>query len=132
VKIQYPADWETYMQADAMYSSGKYIIGFNSPDRTTGLNIEIEGSPQDLEEYAKRYNGLQDIQIIESESGPKNLNGNPAYELVYTSNSKDTKIKHLFEKAGDRVFFITYASTGKYSDYFPIMQKMIDSLEITK
>jgi hypothetical protein len=111
VKIQYPADWETYMQADAMYSSGKYIIGFNSPDRTTGLNIEIERSPQDLEEYAKRYNGLQDIQIIESESGPT---------------------KHLFEKAGDRVFFITYASTGKYSDYFPIKQKMIDSLEITK
>ena len=130
IKIQYPADWDTYTQTDPMYSSGKYIIGFNSPDKTTGLNIEVEDSPQDLGEYAKRYYDLQEIKIIDSESGPTDLNGNPAYELVYTSNSQDTKIKHLFEKAGNNVFFITYASsTAKYSDYLPIMQKMIDSLE---
>jgi len=132
LSMEYPANWETYTQADAMYSSGSYIIGFNSPDRTTSLNIEIEDPGQDLEEYAKKYNNIQEIQILDSESGPTNLDGNPSYKLVYTSNAHGTKIMHIFEKATNEVYYITYASTGKYYDYFPTIQKMIDSFEIKK
>lgn len=126
VKIQYPADWETYTQADAMYSSGKYIIGFNSPDRTTSLNIETEESTKDLEEYAKKYNDLPEIQIVDSESGPSDLNGNPAYELVYTSNSQDTKIKHLFEKVGDKFTENLVVSFQEISDPSMTAEKYVE------
>jgi hypothetical protein len=97
-----------------------------------------------LEEYASSlitaYNEtFTDFNLIESNTN-STLAGKPAYKLVYTETLEDeeeeegTNLKsmEIGTIIGDRVYFIEYiAEEEKYSDYLPIIQMMINSIEIT-
>jgi hypothetical protein len=94
-----------------------------------------------LEEYASSlitaYNEtFTDFNLIESNTN-STLAEKPAYKLVYTETLEDedsTNLKTMETGTiiGERVYFIEYiAEEEKYSNYLPIIQMMINSIEIT-
>jgi PsbP-like protein len=90
----------------------------------------IADSNQILQEYAVRYSDPEYVTV--EESRPTTLAGYPAHELVYASNTQDSKIMHLFAKVDNRIYMLTYGSeSGRYSDNLPTVQEMINSFQIT-
>jgi S1-C subfamily serine protease len=146
IRIQYPANW-TKDEQDFDPSDGiTDIVSFSSPfenrldiySENLGIHLEsLTDQNMTLEEYANllitRYNEtLADFNLIESNTSTT-LGGNPAYSLIYTDKEDDTNYKSM--EIGtiieDRVYFIDYiAEEDNYSHYLPIIQMMINSLEI--
>jgi S1-C subfamily serine protease len=150
IEIQYPANW-TKDEEDTDPSDGiTDIVEFSSPfesrldsySETLGISIEeLTDQNMTLEEYASSlitaYNEtFTDFNLIESNTN-STLAEKPAYKLVYTETLEDedsTNLKTMETGTiiGERVYFIEYiAEEEKYSNYLPIIQMMINSIEIT-
>lgn len=66
--------------------------------------------------------------------GPTYLDGNPAIKMVYTFVDKGTKIKnetYIAEKNSKLYTLVSEFPLVQYPTYQPIIQKMIDSFEIS-
>jgi hypothetical protein len=77
---------------------------------------------------------LPDFVFIKSESDEKTtLADNPAQKIVYQYRDEQDIIKamEVLTVKGDKGFIFSYtAEASKYSDFIPIIKKMMDSFEI--
>jgi PsbP-like protein len=142
VTIQYPSDWiknETmqgslFVKFDSSQAYKGYYIAevrlgtYNSPsgNLTDFLNNEINS-------YRKSpsYQNL----IIADNNTNSTLAGRPAYRVVLTATNPYSGIIYTTIETGtiigSKVYYIhSLVIADQYSNYFPIIQKMIDSLEI--
>jgi serine/threonine-protein kinase len=77
---------------------------------------------------------LPNFDFIKSESDATNtVAGNPARKIVYEyrEGQDDIKVMELLTVEGDKGYIIRYTTeAARYSDYLPIIQKMIDSFQV--
>jgi hypothetical protein len=150
IQIQYPSTWIIY--AGDMFSDDDAIdiVSFLGPVKSDtkahapSLYISIVNPPSppdlnlNLNEYLTRitndYNAkLKEFKVIESNTNSI-LAGKPAYKLIFTDEEDEIyyKTMDIGTIIGDKVYLLSYvAQREHYSDYLPIVQKMINSLKIT-
>jgi eukaryotic-like serine/threonine-protein kinase len=149
IHIQYPFNW-TIKEGD-VYSDDGYtdIVSFFAPvendpeSEVPSLYISIDSLSsnrnENLSEYLTTtindyYNDSEDFKVIESNANSI-LGGKPAYKLVSTDVYDDGTISKSMEIGtiiGDKLYLLSYEAEDEkqYSEYLPIIQKMIDSFRI--
>jgi hypothetical protein len=147
IRIEYPLDWEKVEDDDTANDRTTDIVTFYSPlesDSDTHLEnlwISIDNLDQQnitLEEYIdetidtyRKY--AKDFSLVELDSNTTFAGNSPAYKLVYTSTEEDDVIKtmEIGTMIDNKVYYISYlAEAKKYSEYLPMIQRMIDSFKI--
>jgi hypothetical protein len=154
--MQYPSDWLKEEEDDIGFVS---ILGstFNSSVRfskypyspiSVQFLAQIENLPSErissisADKYANEqirlYQNQNDFNLLESHAS--SLGGNPAHKLVYTAKYIDDTNPSLqtpyittdiISIKNGKVYFISYtAESQQLSQFFPTIQKMIDSFEI--
>jgi hypothetical protein len=144
VKIDYPFDWIKSEENLNPYN----VVSFFSPEQISNLlssssvaqlYITVEYIPQNMtfDEYTNSYitnitKDTKDYRLIESTGS--NLAGNQAHKVVFYDYLNNGNVKHLlvWTIKGNNVYQISFAAEpGRYSDYLPIAQKMLNSFQIT-
>jgi serine/threonine-protein kinase len=149
IKILYPAGWQKTEQL----SENRFWVNFMSPFNNNNasafpaaVSVSVEGLKQNISTNATTQyvtgvldsvkRSLPDFQIIES--NPKSsIAGDSAYKIVYTFLSQDPAVQAHFQSMNiwtvkdKKAYSISYTELKPlYATYLPIVQKMIDSLEI--
>ena len=155
IKILYPSDWKPFQTSTTV---NRTIIEFRQKVMsehdalTSFMTVSVEnlsGPIRTLDVLTKQNvdlanKTLPNFQLIESNI--TTVANNPAYKIISTfTNSKpgndDDDPLHppqfqtmtIWIINGDRLYTISYShTTSEFSKYLPIIQKMIDSFEITK
>ena len=74
--------------------------------------------------------------MIELNTNSSKLAGRSAYTIIGTYQNRSTGLQKLMEVGtiiGEKAYSVQYiADASQYSQYLPIVQKMIDSLVINK
>jgi hypothetical protein len=151
IQIQYPSDWS--IQESAASGIPINIATFVSPigpdsDPTADVSIyldKLHNSTTTLNNYAhfvafadyeNRTSDFHAFKLLELSTNSLTLAGKPAYTLIGTDQNPSAGLQKLMEIGtiiGDKAYSVQYiADAPKYSDYLPIVQKMIDSLVIKK
>jgi hypothetical protein len=143
VKIQYPFDWIKSEENLNPYNvvtffSTEQISNLLSSSAVAQLYITVEYLPQNMtfDEYTNSYitnitKDIKDYRIIESAAS--NLAGNQAHKLVLYNYQSNQNVKSLivWTIKGNNVYRISFiAEPGRYSDYLPIAQQMLNSFQI--
>ncbi len=141
IKIQYPSNWtkiENITNGFVQFFSPKK--GFMDP-YTESLSIFLSNSQNmSLDQYVG-YNidsikRVPEFKIIESSSTI--LAGNQAQKIVYTGkltppSQLDVTVMLIVAVKDNIGYIVNYSSDPEgYIDHLPIIQKMIDSLEISQ
>jgi hypothetical protein len=135
VKINYPSNWRVeYGLKPPLF------VAFKSPKESPSdtvlesVFIGLNAIPNiTLEEYIRvQINNLKTkcphCPIIESVF--ITLKGQQAHMIVFDRNGR--RVKHVHTIRGNKLYRIVYnAEISKYDSYLPIVQKMLDSFEIT-
>jgi hypothetical protein len=151
ITIQYPSNWIVDI-TDFPGDPLTQIVGFFSPFESRVDTYEerlwIAQEQQsfsedfDLAQYAEQivsnYNStLNDFSLdeIDTETARLGNNDNPAYRLVYTERLQpeniDLKTLEIGTVIEDKVYVVMYhAETAKYDQYLPIIEEMINSVEL--
>jgi hypothetical protein len=103
------------------------------------LMIKISNWNLTLKEYtdvniARLLDPTTGFAIEEDNSSSTMLSGNQAYNISYTDRrgQDEVKVMQIWTVKGDKAYDITYSGLpSKYNQYLPIIQKMLDSFEIT-
>jgi len=110
---------------------------FTFSDKTASQKISLGGFV--LSHVTTLLTTLPDFQLIRSESGETALADNtPAHKLVYEYREQGqksvlTKGMEILMVKDDTGYIIRYiAEEPKYSDYLPIVQQMVNSVEISR
>ena len=138
--IQYPSTWQkeerlndfvTFLapiEDSSHYESpaglGISSLSVSNVSLNTIVNIHLENMT----------NNLKDFQLIES-SDTVLADNRPAKKIIFTAidNEEKKQALQLITKNKDKVYLITYkAYLDKYEQYFPIIQKMLNSLVFFK
>jgi PsbP len=146
VKIQYPSSWQK-MEFDRHYSNTSLAIaGFSPPsENDTGLlenlviivhKLHSQNTPikQFADSLVSSYkSNLHNFQLIEL--NPLTTPAlNSAYKIEYTHSSDMLMLKtmEIWTISGGIAYMISYnADSSDFSNYLPIIQKMIDSFATT-
>jgi hypothetical protein len=145
IEIQYPCNWEKKNEPSADIPN--YSVYFSSPESHSEKyadNIRIyyqpAGKHANVDEFTSAHiiyerQKYPDFRLVESNA--TTLAGNQAHRLVYTyTNSKlhvMVKAMEVYTITGDKVYTIAYyTQPERYYIYLPTIQKMVDSLKITK
>jgi eukaryotic-like serine/threonine-protein kinase len=144
IKIQYPLNWQK-QENGTKQDTQTDIVTFYPPagNSNASLDLSIDDISDQkgisLAQYAN--NSLTDLKqsltsfkLIES-NGNNHIAGLPAYRIVYTYNDGNNVTKTLETGTikGDKAYIITYETgMSEYTTFLPIVQKMIDSFQITK
>ena len=148
IRMQYPSSWHKENVSSGNDNSSMLVdvVRFISPTKNASdtfsesfdLNIDniSDMKPITLAKYAnKSIEDLRkDFKIIELDRNAR-LSGNPAYKIVYTGLEEgvDLQAMLIFTIKGDKAYVISYnAEPTKFAYYLPTLQKMIDSVQITK
>jgi hypothetical protein len=136
IKIEYPCDWFKCEQS----LNPPIVIGFRSPKEhpsdtfSESVAVALVDAPNmKLEQFTKANirnlkNKRHDFLIVESVQTV--MAGQDAQKIVYDANGKRIMIVVIMREG--KVYEIIYiAEQTKYDNYLPIVQKMIDSFEIT-
>ena len=141
IKINYPGDWDVIEDLPA-----PLVVGFISPlensldDIFDNVLISVGDllSPMSLDDVtdlfiARNEKNVDNFKIIESNA--TTLGGVPAHKIVFTGKPKDSPVDlemmQVLTVIEKRFYMIQFfAEQGKYSDYLPTIQLMIDSFEI--
>lgn len=144
IKIQYPSDWQK-QENGTKQDTQTDIVTFYAPASNTNANLDFsindisDEKGISLAQYANNSltdlkQSLTNFKLIES-NGNNHMSGLPAYRIVYTSNDAHNVTKTLETGAikGNKVYVLAYeAGISEYNKFLPIIQKMIDSFQITK
>jgi hypothetical protein len=143
IKIQYPPDWTKESAGQGVtfvLSNGKN--NSNPEGFLAKLNATtIAGFPPNVPVKAMAdgvLNGYRHFLSNFHLDSYTNITvgGNPAIKIVYTyTDSKNASFKatDIATIKNNRLYVIQYyVQSPKYQSYFPILQKMADSLQITK
>ena len=136
IKINYPSNWK-------QTETEQVIVAFLSPkadasdaiQENLGLTMnDLAGQDMTLPKYneiaiEQLKQTFPDIKIIES--GSTVLSNMPAYKVAFTASN--LKFMQVWTIKNDLAYVWSYAATeDSYSDYLGIVQKMLDSFEITR
>jgi hypothetical protein len=148
VKMDYPSNWE--LGSDSSTYPTTTISVFYSPeiDDYASVSLVVEnlsnsftGSPT-LDEYLlhsidgyRLYPDLfPDFTLNYSSVITQTLSGRPAYSLVGSFIDPELGHQKLIElgiiKNGLAYYIQYFASPSKYTEYFPMLENMIDSFEL--
>jgi S1-C subfamily serine protease len=150
IRIQYPSDWRVDETDDYPDDGVTDIVQFLSPFQgrldyyQESVFVSTEPLPQQdiaLSTYVDQLidfknetiNGFELIEI--DTSSTLGGNNNTAYNMTYYETGEDGTQYRTTEVGtiiGDEVYYITYfAEVDKYSDYLPVVAKMISSFDVT-
>jgi eukaryotic-like serine/threonine-protein kinase len=153
IKMLYPSNWnkeQNISDGGSISNSSKLsdIVRFsppfennNSDKSAENFDIKVDNisdvRPITLAKYTNdTIEDLgKDFKIISLDKNTTMSGGNPAYKLEYTGVEQDVNLNALmvFTMKGDKAYIITYtAEPSRYSSDLPVVQKMVNSIEITK
>jgi hypothetical protein len=143
IRTQYPDGWEIIIQNT---SNSSFSLRFNSPLEndtdsfrenvrlvigTVSNNSALSNiTSAILTSYLELY---PDLELMELSS--TNLTGSaiPAYKLVASRTQEGSNFMQIFAIKEDKLYSIIYSSEkSRYSTYLPIIEKMINSFEVTQ
>ena len=147
IKIDYPANWEKVKNA----SIPQFAVLFLSPqenssdifrERLVVQAVDLPSKNTTLDELVNELVGNLKTRLVNFElqdSKPFTIaSNNTAQMLIYTYSNflpdfRTLKSTDVATINGNKAYIITFnAEASKYSSYLPIVQKMIESFEITK
>lgn len=142
VKMQYPSAWTVPQNGLRDFND---VVGFFAPfgnisDVFPGrliLSIKHYSENITLDGYNNLVNNsLKQPTVQIKESSPSTLSGNPAYKTVFVASPGIVPFKIetmlVWMVKGNNVYTISFNSEPeKFPTYVPIVQKMIDSFEVT-
>jgi eukaryotic-like serine/threonine-protein kinase len=149
IRIQYPPDWEVDETDDYPDDGVTDIVQFLSPlqgrlDYQESVFVSTEPLPQQdltLSTYVDQLidfknETINGFELIESNtSSTLGSNNNTAYNMTYYETGDDGIQYRTVEVGtiiGDEVYYINYfAEVDKYSDYWQVVVKMINSFDVT-
>jgi hypothetical protein len=147
IKLEYPSNW-TKVEPNQTGSQGNLslVIMLRTPI-TTNINsclscvmiIQAYNGSMPFEQFISNdlFTNLNQPQLhfhIVSKN-TTNLAGAQASEVIFTYHTpnSDYKVLKIYEKIGSRIYTVAYnADSSKYDYYLPTIQKIIDSIKITK
>ena len=142
IRIKYPADWKKV--EEGLPSS--MVVAFVLPRESDSdkylqrlvIAINKLRVNMSVDEYSEAYINesgelYTDFKILESSAST--LAGNPAHKIVFTWKEQDSdvvkKYMRLLSIKDKKAYIVAFdAEAGKYSDYLPTVEGMIDSFEI--
>ena len=149
VSMLYPSNW-TQQNSTGVEEDDRFIVvsQFFSPVETDGyfanVVVAIDSMPQttSIEGYRSQSIDLyrqdpefQEFQLLSSSIGNFTLAGMPAYSLEIAYTDPEFGPQNMLEVGRiveNRVYYIQYfADPPIYQKYFPIVQRMIESFQIT-
>jgi serine/threonine-protein kinase len=148
IKIRYPPDWTIDEKNAALYNNQTMIVAFvkdfksfsgdflisvydltaNSSTHTITLGKLLDSIIDSYKKYI-----YTDFNLVESNITHLAGKNNPAYKLVWIDPEGQYTIKtmQIGTIINHKLYVIQYyAELEKYSDNLPIIQKMVDSLQI--
>jgi serine/threonine-protein kinase len=144
IKIQYPKDWTASTSGIPTYNG---VVGFYSPLKNitdvhpaeVTLSITTYAPTISLADYTKTTLAIlekQGIKIDESKSNT--LSGQPAYRVTFSPTNPaiqnipiNLKVMQTWTVIDNKVYLLSFsADTQKFSLYLPVVQKILDSLQI--
>jgi len=142
IRIQYPEGWEILIQSP---SNSSLSLRFNSPpendtdvfrenvlfviDTISNNTVLSNYTSAALTSYLETYSDLKFNEL----SSTNLTNGTiPAYKLVASRTQDGLEFMQIFAIKDSQIYTILYSSEkARYSTYLPIVEKMIDSFEVT-
>jgi len=145
LNIQYPATWSSSPGEgnDNSGDSSADIVPFSPKDSNSSATLDILVDSVDSGENLKQYvsdsisddkTDLKNFTVSESSTSGNTLAGNPAYKLIYSYTDQGENFKGLETGTiiGNKAYFIQYEnSPSQFDSDLPLVQKMIDSLQLT-
>jgi hypothetical protein len=142
IRTQYPDGWEILIQntSNSSLSLRFYSPAENDTDTyrenvrfvidTISNNTALSNfTSATLASYLESY---PDLKFSEVSSTNLTNNAIPAYKLVASHTQEGLDFMQIFAINEDKVYTILYSSEKtRYSTYLPIIEKMIDSFEVT-
>jgi hypothetical protein len=142
IRTQYPDGWEILIQST---SNSSLSLRFYSPPEndtdtyrenvrfvidTISNNTALSNfTSATLTSYLESFS---DFELIELTSTNLANNTIPAYKLVGSRTQEGLDFMQIVAMKEDNVYVILYSSEKtRYSTYLPIIEKMIDSFEVT-
>ena len=138
--IQYPSTWQKEERLNDFVTFLAPIEDSSHYESPAGLGISsLSVSNVSLNTITNIHlknmtNNLKDFQLIES-SDTRLADNRLAKKIIFTALDGEEKKQalQLITKNNDKVYLITYkAYVDKYEQYFPIIQKMLNSLVFFK
>jgi serine/threonine-protein kinase len=144
IKIQHPKDWAASTSGIPSYNG---IVGFYSPLKNltdiqpaeVTLSITTYAPTISLDDYTKTTLSILEKQGIKTdESNSNTLSGQPAYRVTFSPTNPaipnipvNLKVMQTWTVIDNKVYLLSFsADTQKFSVYLPMVQKMLDSLQI--
>ena len=140
LSIQYPSSWQKEERLNDFVTFVAPIVDSSQYRSPAGLGISsLSVSNVSLNTITNIHlknmtNNIKDFQLIES-SDTVLADNRSAKKIIFTATDGDEKKQalQLITKNNDKVYLITYkADVVKYEQYFPIIQKMLNSLVFFK
>src|SRR5215211_4380625 len=141
IRTQYPDGWEILIQSA---SNSSLSLRFDSPPEndtdTYRENVILEINTINntaLSNFtgaalASYLESFSDLKFNEVSSTNLANNTIPAYKLVGSRTQEGLDFMQIVAMKEDKVYVISYSSeTTRYSKYLPIIEKMINSFEVT-
>jgi eukaryotic-like serine/threonine-protein kinase len=133
IRIQYPSDWGRLDLSFLQNSADIDFYPLSDTSLAKNVKIQVNNLPfhnMTLEEYTNsQINPTEEILL---ESNTTTLAGIPGYKIVFT-NMVGLKTMQVWTIKDDKAYIITYvAKEADYQKDLQIVQKMINSFEITK
>ena len=142
IRTQYPDGWEILIQNT---SNSSLSLRFDSPPEndtdTYRENIILEINTISNNTALSNFTGaalasylesFSDFELIELTSTNLANNTIPAYKLVGSRTQEGLDFMQIVAMKEDKVYTILYSSEKtRYSTYLPIIEKMINSFEVT-
>jgi serine/threonine-protein kinase len=151
IKMLYPANWNKEQNISGSNSNSSKladIVRFsppfennNSDKSSENFDVKVDNisdiQPVSLAKYTNdTIEDLgKDFKIISLNKNTTMSGGSPAYKLEYTGVEQDVNLNAMivFTMKGDKAYIITYmAEPSRYSSDLPMVQKMVNSIEISK
>jgi hypothetical protein len=142
IRTQYPDGWEILIQSTS--NSSLSLRFYSPPENDTDtyrenviLEINTISNNTALSNFtgaalASYLESFSDFELIELTSTNLANNTIPAYKLVGSRTQEGLDFMQIVAMKEDNVYTILYSSeTTRYSTYLPIIEKMIDSFEVT-
>lgn len=140
LSIQYPSTWQKEERLNDFVTFLSPIVDSSHYKSPAGLGVSsLTVSNVSLNTIVNIHlknmtNNLKDFQLIES-SDTALADNRLAKKIIFTAMDDEEKKQalQLITKNNDKVYLITYkAYVDKYEQYFPIIQKMLNSLVFFK
>jgi hypothetical protein len=142
IRTQYPDGWEILVQSTS--NSSLSLRFYSPPENDTDtyrenviLEINTISNNTALSNFtgaalASYLESFSDFELIELTSTNLANNTIPAYKLVGSRTQEGLDFMQIVAMKEDNVYTILYSSEKtRYSTYLPIIEKMINSFEVT-